>query len=531
MIKNPFNPISSAKKIPFKKMGEYISYLNDEPFVILYSYNDYWGVPLVSGSNMTLNHITLSDLCKKQLGFSLKFKRISPDMYEDNSYAKHIMSGDSGDLIFPKQLTGGKRFSTGDHYWCDRYIRQGIYKDLTPYIERFCPEAIIQFERYPEIKAMCVKEGKTYAIYAGMPDISVLTLIAKNDLLNDNGINIQDINNFDALFEFMKSLYQGREPTSDFNKIMVNPVWLFKYAVYNSGYYPMNFDMYDVVFKINDERCIPYLVENTEIFPYFMECFSRFFTCSYFTSEYLYIYMEPHKNYDLYITANPLFFINRQSRFCTNDTNNFFTNHSIVLFDDQKVLINDFTNILLITVPEASEQPEKALIFMQWLMTNQEAADILTFGSRLMGSNHFRYSYDGTIIPEKYNTIYVFYNLVSNFSEKAFLSGNKDFDISQQYKELTLHAEYPTLYNMIDAQHPHYLTFEEFDESIEPVQYKRKAYIDNCLSELMNNPDNRIDANKITTELYELTDTEKMIEDYREFVRKIFESGEVIYGN
>jgi hypothetical protein len=111
------------------------------------------------------------------------------------------------------------------------------------------------------------------------------------------------------------------------------------------------------------------------------------------------------------------------------------------------------------------------------------------------------------------------------------LSGNKDFDISQQYKELTLHAEYPTLYNMIDAQHPHYLTFEEFDESIEPVQYKRKAYIDNCLSELMNNPDNRIDANKITTELYELTDMEKMIEDYREFVRKIFESGEVIYGN
>jgi hypothetical protein len=47
----------------------------------------------------------------------------------------------------------------------------------------------------------------------------------------------------------------------------------------------------------------------------------------------------------------------------------------------------------------------------------------------------------------------------------------------------------------------------------------------------MNNPDNRIDANKITTELYELTDMEKMIEDYREFVRKIFESGEVIYGN
>jgi hypothetical protein len=61
---------------------------------------------------------------------------------------------------------------------------------------------------------------------------------------------------------------------------------------------------------------------------------------------------------------------------------------------------------------------------------------------------HYRYSEDGTIVPEKNNTIYGFYNLVANFSNKAFLCGNKGFDIGTSYRNITNRTFIPPFYEI-----------------------------------------------------------------------------------
>jgi hypothetical protein len=81
------------------------------------------------------------------------------------------------------------------------------------------------------------------------------------------------------------------------------------------------------------------------------------------------------------------------------------------------------------------------LIFMQWLMTHKDAADILTFGSQLMELRHYRFSE---------NTIYAFYNLTANFSDKAFLGGKYD-TLIRVYRERTYQAKYPIILQVIDS--------------------------------------------------------------------------------
>lgn len=50
-------------------------------------------------------------------------------------------------------------------------------------------------------------------------------------------------------------------------------------------------------------------------------------------------------------------------------------------------------------------------------------------------------------------------------------------------------------------------------------------------TELMKKPYSHINADVMILELHELTDTEKMIEEYKKFVRSILESDDIIYGN
>lgn len=129
-----------------------------------------------------------------------------------------------------------------------------------------------------------------------------------------------------------------------------------------------------------------------------------------------------------------------------------------------KPVVNLFNTFIHVMVPITSTQPEKALIFMQWLMTDKDAADILTFGSQLMNINHYRFSEDGTIIPEKNNTIYAFYNLIANFSDKAFLYGK--YDVIHEYKEKTYQATYPVLYQLIDSDNERYVKLENLASSL-----------------------------------------------------------------
>lgn len=118
------------------------------------------------------------------------------------------------------------------------------------------------------------------------------------------------------------------------------------------------------------------------------------------------------------------------------DHNNVFQNYSIVLLDDQKPVIDCYDSILPVMVPATSTRPEKGMVFMQWLMTNDDVADRLTFGSQIMKMNHYTFSDDCIIIPEKYNTIYAFCHLIANF------------------------------YKMVESQHGHYdYLFDSFQKT------------------------------------------------------------------
>mgnify|MGYP000851682738 FL=1 len=513
-----------------QEIYENVEFLDDEPLNILYMYNYYWGVGIHAGDNMYANHVTLSNLCKEKLGFPLNFIQVRQEQNGNNSYATAIRSGQKADLIFPTMIVGGVLENSSRHYWLDSYIEEGLYLDLTPYMERFCPQMVINHERYPYLKDMYMKEGKIYALYAGMPQITTTALIAKNELLEEVDVSIEKINTFDALYEFMDRLYQGREPESDKNKIMVHPATLTKYSIYNSGYYPLRQHYEDIVFKLNDERCIPYPLERTEILEHLTDQFSRFFVHSYFTPEPY--YYDSYEDFDLCLIPRSLHIIKWFSEYCHNETDNYYKKHSIVLFEDIKPVIDDVDTLRPIIVPATSTQPEKAMIFMQWVMTDKEAADILTFGSQLLSTNHYRYASDGTIIPEKYNTIYGFCHMIANFSDKAFLCGNKDFDLINQYRELTYTAEYPIFYKKLDAQHSHYRLLENFhDIPTIGLSMTRTSYLDNRIKEWMNNPYDSFNLELITSEMYGKVDMKRYMTRCEEFVKSILESGDIIYGN
>lgn len=93
----------------------------------------------------------------------------------------------------------------------------------------------MKFERYPQIKDNFIIDGKVYAIYAGIPDVSVLALMVKNEFLEETGVDINAINDIDALYEFMNGMHHGNEPESNLNEIMTSMYTLLGYAIYNSN--------------------------------------------------------------------------------------------------------------------------------------------------------------------------------------------------------------------------------------------------------------------------------------------------------
>jgi hypothetical protein len=140
------------------------------------------------------------------------------------------------------------------------------------------------------------------------------------------------------------------------------------------------------------------------------------------------------------------------------------------------------------TVPSTCLQPEKALYFMNWLMTDPDASDILTFGSNMMNLKHYRFSDDGTIIPEKDNLIYGYYSLVAGFTSKVFLCGNEQFDISKIYREKTYYAEIPPFYKKLADQHTYINYLQNFYVSNEYDIKKRHQSIVKIPDDLINNP-------------------------------------------
>jgi len=503
-------------------IGEDLSFLNEKPLNILYMDDSRWGAAVSTADNMLFNYMTLSKLCQEELGFPLKFIKLSGSKKEEkNVFATYINAGNEADLIFPTQSMF-YNFEPNYFYWGDRYIAEGIYMDLTPYLSRLCPEAMINFERYPYIKDICTVNGKIYALYAGIPEISAFALIIKNELLEEGDININTLNNFDAIYEFMDNLHQGNQPKDVSDKIVIYPQTLLNYATQKLGYDQVWKP--DVLLRSDDEQYIPHLIEDTDLLDYIFEKFNRFFCNSYFTTDINLLRMKTGQQ-AMYISSNPIFDIKTFS----GKYNEIFNHYSIVLLDDHEVYIDRPDRIRLIMVPSTSTQPEKSLTFMQWLMTDEDVADILTFGSQILKLKHYTFSDDGTIYPEQNNTIYSFCYLIANYSKKAYLCGNKDFDIIDEYREMTYNAHYPSFYELIESQHNHYTVTSEFSIKYNTLYSNRNYLLLKSLKELIDNPNSVINADNIKNELSSMIDTQAMINDYSIYIGSILESNEVAY--
>lgn len=496
---------------------EYLSFINDEPLKVLYLDESRWGVPASQKDNMIYNYISLSELCEKELGFPVKFVKLSAsNQNENNVFATWINVGNEGDLIFPTQPMF-YHFEPNYFYWNDRYIDEGLYMDLTPYISRFCPEVLINFDRYPFIKDMCTVNGKIYALYAGMPEISSSAVLINNQLLEEENIDIHSLNTYDAIYELMDNLHQGKSIENVSDQIVVHPSTLLKYAIRKHGYDQVWES--DVLFRSDDEEYIPRLIEDTNVIDYIFEKFNKFFINSYFTTDINLDRMKAGQQ-AMYISSNPLLDI----KTFASKYKEIFYHYSIAFLDDYKAYIDRPDRIRLTMIPSTGTQPEKALMFMQWLMTDEDAADILTFGSQVLNLKHYTFSDDSTIIPEANNTIYAFCYLVANFSKKAYLCGNKEFDIINEYREMTYDVHYPMFYKLIESQHDHYESTTVFSMEYNASCSARNRYLLQSLKEAIDNPNDAVTADNIKNKLTGLTDTRAMLEDYNAYIRSVLKS-------
>lgn len=503
---------------------------NNEALDILVFGQYYWGVLLQPGYGMSTILAKLSQMCEDELGFGITFTKCW-DPINRNSYATAIESGQSFDLVFPNKYVDIQMRTMANDFWGRQYLDDEIYMDISPYLAQFCPEAIVRFERYPQIKSMCTIEDKTYAIYAGMPDVCAPAIFVKNEILEQN--NMEYIKDFDTLYDLMQNMYVDVRDMEDTDKVLLHHGGnLLDLFMRDTGYYPLYGDylsnINDVVLRQDDDRCRPYLIEETDLLDQFYEMFSRFFENSYFTFTAMntYLPLDDMKSQNFYISTEPLRQIYHFSRYITDDKDNVFNRYSVFPFESEKVFLRSVDSVLFVMVPRTCKDPKKSLHFMQWLMTDEDAADVLTFGTQHGSVKHYRYSEEGTVIPEENNSIYGFYNLVANFSKKAFLCGNKDFDISESYRKLTIRAIIPPFYEMLISQHTYLDQIQKFYGQYMYHLGERENYIVEAINEWMENPDSVLTPDDIKDGLSKIPNNEALLDSCKKMIQTIFESGE-----
>lgn len=525
---------SSEKVTTIELSPDEATVFTQEPLKILYLKAGIgtvdWGYRTHQKENMFINFMTLSEACEKDLGFSLDFIDIPDSDAEYNAYLSYLNSGLSGDLIFPtkvEKILETSEYDTwaGSFYWNDQWIEEGMYMDITRYIPQFCPQATINFEKYPQIKQMCSRNGKIYALYAGMPTISAYSLIIKNSILEEN--NLDSVTDFEALLEIMNNKYLRADSIPEERKIMFDYQELLLYSMFESGYYPVTMSNLNlgIVSGLKDQDYYPVTIEDTDILDYMVERFSPFFTGNYFTSKSEQYTALQAGEQDLAITMQPLKIIKSFSGSSLDENVNFFNRgYSIFLMDAPNIHLNPFY-IQVIPVPYSSTQPEKALYFMQWCMTDPDAADILTYGSAIQTISHYWLSDDNIIVPKPWSTLFDFHNLIANFSEKAYLCGNKQFNIIDEYKERTYDAIYPPFYRALDSDHMNYNLQIEYEKVIQYQYRDRRTLLYDSILEWITNPDSTLTAHDVKRDLSEYRGNEEMMSKVRDYIQSINISG------
>ncbi len=495
-----------------------------EPLKILHLFSVNFGTHSSKQDNMFINYMTLSELCEKKLGFTLDFIEIPSHLEEYNGYLSYLDSGLSGDLIFPTKASGithTTKYNTwaASFYWNDKWIEEGIYMDITKYIPQFCPQAILNFEKYPEIKQMCSRNGRIYAVYAGMPTVTALSIIIKDSILEEN--NIESVTDFSTLLDIMDSKYKGNESIPETQKILISHWDLLLYSMIKAGYYPTYNSNIGIVLDMDDQNFSPLAIEDTDILDRLHEEFSPFFAGNYFTDDMDQNSALIRGEQDFYITHSPLWTIKSFAMQCIDEKNNIFNKGYSIFLMDAPCIYSEPYDIQPIPIPHSSTQPEKALYFMQWLMTDPDVADILTYGSRIMNLGHYRFSSDDVIIPEANNTIYGFYNLIANFSKKAFLCGNTQFNIAEQYREKTYEALYPPFYKALGSDHMNFNLISAYRQSVVFQYNDRRSFLANSIHEWITNPYSTLTVHDVEKVLLEFPDNEEMMKFITEYIESI----------
>jgi len=382
---------------------------------------------------------------------------------------------------------------------------------------------------------MITRDDKIYALYAGVPDISSMVLQVKNELLTAS--NMQYIHNFDELFAFMEAMNQEEEPDEN-NRILVSYHYLLEYAFIKAGYYPLAYNNTiignDIVFKVDDPECKPYFIEDTNILDVFFEEFLPFFKKSYF----LYhgktvgdLVMDHKLNYlSTYIDAN----IRLTDNFFSNTYFNILydgnvghamNDYSMFLFDAESIIVDSINSILLIPVPKTSTQPEKALSFVNWLFTDEKMADYLTFGTDQGNVPNYQFNDDGNPVYNQAGCpVYMFHNLIANFSDKLMPFQNKAFDRTDEYKRLAEKALHPPLYQDMESKHTFDRYFSYFSILKENKLFEeRYKYIMSVMAELFTDPQSNITVDEIKEELRYITDEEQIVTFIEERLQYIIE--------
>lgn len=463
----------------------------------------------------------ISEECEKKFGFPVEFFSIKRQagQFDHNDYRVFLDSGEIADLIFPGKINpfGG---TDSFHFWIEEFIEKGYYKDLTPYLRTYCPDVYYNMQKYDFIMDMVTKNDKVYALYAGAPDVSALVLQVKTELLS--GYNTSSIRSFDELYTFMEAMDQDGGLNED-NRIHVKPYTLLEYAVFEAGYYPLttvlkSFSGLQVVFKADDPDCKPYFIEDTEILNLFFEKFEPFFKRSYFTSEsgtgidtedHRLNYMQKKLNANIRLTAevfsntyyNLLYSLEGKADSIRQDT--------LFLFDNDQVFVDTINGILLIPVPYTSTQPEKALVFVNWLFTDELMAEYLTYGTDKGTFPNYQFDVNGRLsfFPDSF-PMYSFCNLIANFSDKYI--DNKTFDLTEEYVKFTEKAVQPPLYRYLESRH----SLEKLDlyySILKEAGFQdRGEYLREAISRMLTDPESGFTADEIKADLKSLTDYYKM---------------------
>ncbi|HBN86029.1 MAG TPA: hypothetical protein DDZ89_19550, partial [Clostridiales bacterium] len=357
--------------------------------------------------------------------------------------------------IPPNQFNNIESFK----FFNDEFIEKQYYMNLSPYINDYCPDVYANMLDFNEVTDLYKKGDEIYALYAGVPDVSHMALIIKNQLKEE--FNVQSIENVDMLFNLTERINNDKELENTI-KVAVSPDQLLMVATIKAGYYPITVNLWNrlnhfhIVFKLNDENCKPYLIEDTDIFDVYLEIFDSFFRKSYFVEPSQSVIMSRYSDNELPMWLSSNFFSEVTAGFLysKNNEEHFMNHYSAVMLDAKTTAFCNANSVQPIFVPYTCTQPEKALSFVNWLFTDEEIAALLTFGTDKGPLPGYQFSEDQNMTYNKDgHTIYMFHHLIANFSDRLFPYDNRTFDMTGQYKNLAKKAIYPPLSKVIESNH------------------------------------------------------------------------------